>query len=83
MKNNKTKIVVHNPYYKNIDPLKRLMKGKDPMKELFWNKHNADVTKGFVRNPFAPRAEYGYDFTTYEKWQQSGFVQPEVDAWIQ
>lgn len=34
------------------------------------------------RNPFAPGAEYGYDSTTYEKWQQSGFVQPEVDPWL-
>ena len=33
------------------------------------------------RNYFAPGAEYGYDFTTYEKWQQSGFIQPNIDPY--
>jgi hypothetical protein len=32
-----------------------------------------------VRNPFAPGAEYGYDSTTYEKFQQAGFPQTNVD----
>ena len=49
------------------------------MKEIFWGTKNADGTKGFVRNPFAPGAEYGYDSTTYEKFQQSGFPQTNVD----
>ncbi|MBP5434561.1 hypothetical protein J6Z39_01930 [bacterium] len=53
------------------------------MKELFWKKQNADGTKGFVRNPFAPGAEYGYDSTTYEKFQQSGFPQTNVDPYWQ
>ncbi|MBQ3367453.1 hypothetical protein IJG44_00980 [bacterium] len=66
---NGRKIFFFNPYYR----------GKDPLKEIFWETKNADGTKGFVRNPFAPKGEYGYDATTYKKWQQSGFIQPEVD----
>ena len=31
------------------------------------------------RNPFAPGAKYGYDSTTYEKFQQTGFPQTNVD----
>lgn len=58
-----------------------MKKGKDPLKELFWNKQNADGTKGFVRNPFASGAEYGYNSTTYEKFQQSGFPQTNVDPY--
>ena len=64
-------VFVFNPFYR----------GKDPLKELFWRKQKADGTKGFVRNPFAPGAEYGYDSTTYEKFQQSGFIQPNVDPY--
>ena len=33
------------------------------------------------RNPFAPGAKYGYDSNTYDKWQQSGFIQPNVDPY--
>ena len=68
---NGRKVFIFNPYYR----------GKDPLKEIIWEKQNADGSKGFVRNPFAPGAEYGYDFSTYEKWQQKGFIQPEVDSW--
>lgn len=68
---NGRKIFIFNPYYK----------GKDPMKEILWNTRNADGTKGFVRNPFAPGAEYGYDSNTYDKWQQLGFTQPNVDPY--
>ncbi|MBO7127470.1 hypothetical protein J6W78_08010 [bacterium] len=64
-------VFVFNPFYR----------GKDPLKEMIWKKQKADGTKGFVRNPFAPGAEYGYDSTTHEKWQQSGFVQPNVDPY--
>ena len=64
-------MIYKNPYYVN----------KDPLKEIIWEKQNPDGTKGFVRNPFVPGAEYGYDSTTYEKWQQSGFVQPNVDPY--
>ncbi len=71
--NNGRKVFIFNPYYK----------GKDPLKELFWNKQNSDGTNGFVRNPFAPGAKYGYDSTTHEKWQQSGFIQPNVDPYWQ
>ena len=49
--------------------------------DIYIKKQKADGTKGFVRNPFAPGAEYGYDSTTHEKWQQSGFVQPNVDPY--
>lgn len=65
------RVFIFNPYYR----------GKDPLKELFWRKQKADGTKGFVRNPFAPGAEYDYDSTTYEKFQQSGFIQPNVDPY--
>ncbi len=65
--------IYHNPYYRS----------KDPMKQIFWKTKNADGTNGFVRNPFAPGAEYGYDSTTYEKWKQKGFVQPNVDPYLQ
>ena len=34
----------------------------------------------FVRNPLALPASRTWH-NTYEKWQQSGFVQPEVDPW--
>ena len=52
------------------------------MKEIFWGTKNADGTKGFVRNYFAPGAEYGYDSTTYEKWQNKGFIQTNVDPYF-
>ena len=67
------KVFFFNPYYK----------GKDPLKEAFWEIKNADGTKGFVRNPFAPGAEYGYDSTTYQKWQNKGFIQTNVDPYWQ
>ena len=68
---NGMKVFIFNPYYRN----------KDPMKEIIWETRNTDGTRGFVRNPFAPSAEYGYDSTTYEKWQQKGFAQPNVDPY--
>ena len=68
-KDNGHKVFFFNPYYR----------GKDPMKQIFWKTKNADGINGFIRNPFAPGAEYGYDATTYEKWQQSGFTQTNVD----
>ena len=68
---NGRKVFIFNPYYRE----------KDPLKELFWKKQNADGTNGFVRNYFAPGAEYGYDSTTYEKFQQSGFPQTNVDPY--
>ena len=70
---NGRRVFIFNPYYR----------GKDPLKEFFWNIRNTDGTKGFVRNPFAPGAEYGYDSTTYEKFQQSGFSQTNVDPYWQ
>ena len=70
---NGRKVFILNPYYR----------GKDPLKEIFWVTKNADGIKGFVRNPFAPKAEYGYDSTTYEKFQQSGFPQTNVDPYFE
>ena len=70
---NGRKIFIFNPYYRI----------KDPLKEIIWVKQNADGTKGFVRNPFAPGAEYGYNSTTYEKWQQAGFPQTNVDPYFE
>ena len=67
------RVFFFNPYYR----------GKDPLKEIIWEKQNADGTKGFVRNPFAPGAEYGYDSTTYQKWQNKGFIQTNVDPYWQ
>ena len=64
-------VFVFNPFYR----------GKDPMKEILWETRNADGTKGFARNPFAPKGEYGYDATTYEKFQQAGFQQTNVDPY--
>ena len=65
------KVFIFNPYYR----------GKDPLKEIIWNTRNADGTRGFVRNPFVPGAEYGYDSSTYEKFQQAGFPQTNVDPY--
>lgn len=67
------KVFIFNPYYK----------GKDPMEDVIWKIKNDNGTWGFIRNPFAPGAEYGYDATTYEKFQYEGFFQPEVDPWVQ
>ena len=69
---NGMKVFILNPYYRS----------KDPMKEMLWSRRNADGTKGFVRNPFAPGAEYGYDSTTYQKWQNKGFIQTNVDPYF-
>ena len=68
---NGKKVFIFNPYYI----------GKDPIKQIFWNIRNADGITGFIRNPFTPGAEYGYESTTYEKWRQSGFIQPNVDPY--
>ncbi len=70
---NGRKVFMFNPYYR----------GKDPLKEIIWNTRNADGTRGFVRNPFVPGAEYGYDSSTYEKFQQAGFPQTNVDPYWQ
>ena len=69
---NGRKVFIFNPFYR----------GKDPMKQTYWKTKNADGTNGFVRNPFAPGAEYGYDSTTYEKWQNKGFIQTNVDPYF-
>ena len=66
-------VIYKNPYYVN----------KDPLKTIFFDGNDGSGKPMIYRNPFVPtNAEYGYDSTTYEKWQQSGFVQPEVDPWL-
>ena len=63
----KTKMVVRNPYYKNIDPLKRLMKGQDPN------------SRTLIFNPFLPPESTEYR-NTYEKMTQGGkIVMPNID----
>lgn len=65
-------MIYRNPYYINKDPIKNiLILGHDGSKPIL------------VRNPFAPKGEYGYDATTYEKWQQKGFPQTNVDPYWQ
>ena len=65
-------MIFRNPYYVN----------KDPLKAIFFDGNDGSGRPMIYRNPHVPaNAEYGYDSTTYEKWQQSGFVQPEVDPW--
>ena len=64
-------MIYKNPYYVN----------KDPLKTILFNGDNRSGKPMIYRNPFAPGAEYGYDSTTYQKWQNKGFVQPEVDPW--
>jgi RHS repeat-associated protein len=64
--------IYRNPYYVN----------KDPLKTILFDGNNGSGKPMIYRNPFVPGASYGYDSTTYEKWQQSGFIQPEVDPWL-
>lgn len=54
---------------------------KDPLKTIFFDGNDGSGKSMIYRNPFASGAEYGYDSTTYQKWQNKGFVQPEVDPW--
>jgi len=68
---NPRKQFVRNPYYR----------GKDPMKEAIWKVENANGTWGFVRNPFAPKPESDLNTSTYDKFKQKGFFQPEVDPY--
>ncbi|MBO4698276.1 RHS repeat protein, partial [bacterium] len=65
-------MIYKNPYYVN----------KDPLKTIFFEGNDGSGRPMIYRNPFAPGAEYGYDSTTYEKFQQKGFIQPEVDPWL-
>ena len=66
----KTKMVVRNPYYKNIDPLKRLMKGQDPN------------SRTLIFNPFLPPESTEYR-NTYERITQGGkIVMPNVDPYL-
>ena len=65
-------MIYQNPYYVN----------KDPLKAIFFDGNDGSGRPMIYRNPFVPtNAEYGYDFTTYEKWQQAGFPQTNVDPY--
>ena len=63
--------IYRNPYYIN----------KDPLKTILFDGDNGSGKPMIYRNPFVPGAEYGYDATTYEQWQQSGFPQTNVDPY--
>jgi len=65
-------MIYKNPYYVN----------KDPLKTILFDGNNGSGKPMIYRNPFVSGAEYGYDSTTYEKFQQKGFIQPEVDPWL-
>ncbi len=64
------RIFIRNPFYR----------AKDPMQKIFWKTKNADGTKGFIRNPLAPKAKT-LQLNTYDKFEEAGFVQPEVDPY--
>jgi hypothetical protein len=64
-------MIYRNPYYIN----------KDPLKTILFDGDNGSGKPMIYRNPFVPGAEYGYDSTTYEKFQQSGFPQTNVDPY--
>ena len=65
-------MIYHNPYYIN----------KDPLKTILFNGDNGSGKPMIYRNPLVPGAEYWYNSTTYEKWQQSGFPQTNVDPYF-
>ncbi len=65
--------IMFNPYYK----------GKDPIKEFFLDNVKINGGKGLITNPFKPKAEYGYDSTTYEKITNKGFNYGNIDPWLE
>ena len=69
---NGRKVFILNPYYRE----------KDPLKTIFFDGNDGSGRPMIYRNPYVPaNAEYGYDSTTYEKWQKSGFPQTNVDPY--
>jgi hypothetical protein len=48
------------------------------MKELMWEIENADGTRGYVRNPFAPPPNYNPHNSTADSWFHSGFNRGEI-----
>ena len=68
---NGRKVFILNPYYRE----------KDPLKTIFFDGNDGSGRPMIYRNPFVPGAEYGYDSTTYEKFQQAGFPQTNVDPY--
>jgi hypothetical protein len=71
VKNDCAIMIYKNPYYVN----------KDPLKAILFDGNDGTGKPMIYRNPFAPGAEYGYDVTTYEKWQNKGFIQTNVDPY--
>ena len=65
-------MIYRNPYHIN----------KDPLKTILFYEDNGSGKPMIYRNPFVPGAEYWYNSTTYEKWQQSGFPQTNVDPYF-
>lgn len=61
-------MIYKNPYYVN----------KDPLKTILFDGNNGSGKPMIYRNPCVPGAEYGHDVTTYEKWQNKGFIQTNV-----
>ncbi len=61
-------VFVFNPFYK----------GPDPMKQIIWETNNADGTKGFVRNPFAPGADTSKQQNLKKLIESDGVVGPSV-----
>ena len=66
----------------NNDLSKSLLCEQRSVESNFFDGNDGSGRPMIYRNPFVPGAEYGYDSTTYEKWKQKGFVQPEVDPWL-
>ncbi len=48
------------------------------MKEVIWETKNTDGTRGYVRNPFAPPADYNPYNSTADFWFHSGFNRGEI-----
>ena len=61
-------VFVFNPFYK----------GSDPMKQIIWETYNADGTKGFVKNPFAPGADTSKQQNLKKLIESDGVVGPSV-----
>jgi hypothetical protein len=66
----KMRIIVRNPYYRNVDPMKRIMKGGDPN------------SRTLIFNPFSPPNSIEYK-NTYDKITKGRrLVMPEVDPYF-
>ena len=65
-----------------INGIKHNYVNKDPLKTILFDGNDGSGRPMIYRNPHVPaNAEYGYDLTTYVKWQQKGFPQTNVDPY--